>query len=793
MKIFRSKKIKINKEDINDAKMSSATFKDLNVQKRAFLNVLGARIVVNTLYEKKVKANNIYSLYTINSIREKIDIADIYYKNLHIDIRVVFDENLIFVPKSHFLYNIEPHLYLVLKMDVQNFENAEILGYFIPNDIDKTQENAEYYFVNPNKIRKIENIKKLFDTVSVKKKTEKPLKNVESSFIELIDNKLSEKDISKLLQTLNADIDLREKVTEFEGFEFIARNTASDDIWKNDGLLGIVGTQDIHNEDEEETLEEVLSQSDEDIEKTSNDIIEEAVKKADEVIENAADLAAGLGVVSEEIVAVDNLSGETEHQENTEPLEIDDSTGENQENIEEISENSDNQEENLDEEDSIVEEENQPQEDDLVEDEEIPQDGEQEGTENYQDIEQDEAQETGTEKIEPEEDDDFEATEEVEIPQNEKLEFVDEDSEKEDDLEDLFSDYSEEESVADEEPVSDSLGALPALPALKPLEESEEDEIPQRKNEISYEYTLQLDNTEDENDESENISKEEVQENKDEPEIPNINAEEEVEDVFENELEDELENGIKSEEVNTDIEKIMQNIPEIAPKPLKKLAPIDLNKVVKKAVGEDKKDASLEYLFTEKEEQANDGLRKASKNTGKVVLAASAVCVLFTSLIALGTWTGIKLAADKTPAPVVPAQKEQIPEEEPEQYVQTRNNTSIEPVRAEISSISWEIPENLAYNDVFREYLQIAGKNLKLNLQNDLLLVTDFVYSDRVIVDLRLSSSGALVSSNIALSSGSKKVDETVLQSVQQTLKYLKVPSEELGNTPAEASLVIYF
>ena len=102
------------------------------------------------------------------------------------------------------------------------------------------------------------------------------------------------------------------------------------------------------------------------------------------------------------------------------------------------------------------------------------------------------------------------------MPQNEKLEFVDEDSEKEDDLEDLFSDYSEDESVADEEPVSDSLGALPTLPALKPLEEIEDNEIPQHKNEISYEYTLQLDNAEDENDKSENVSKEEAQENKDE-------------------------------------------------------------------------------------------------------------------------------------------------------------------------------------------------------------------------------------------------------------------------------------
>ncbi len=50
-----------------------------------------------------------------------------------------------------------------------------------------------------------------------------------------------------------------------------------------------------------------------------------------------------------------------------------------------------------------------------------------------------------------------------------------------------------------------------------------------------------------------------------------------------------------------------------------------------------------------------------------------------------------------------------------------------EPVSASISKVAWEVPEDLAYNDGFRKYLQIAGKNLKLNLQNHLLLATEML------------------------------------------------------------------
>lgn len=116
-----------------------------------------------------------------------------------------------------------------------------------------------------------------------------------------------------------------------------------------------------------------------------------------------------------------------------------------------------------------------------------------------------------------------------------------------------------------------------------------------------------------------------------------------------------------------------------------------------------------------------------------------------------------------------------------------------EPVNATISKVAWEVPEDFAYNDGFRKYLQLAGRNLKLNLQNNLLLATEMAYSNKVIVDLNINKDGSLQASSIATSSGSKQIDKIVLQSVKETLKYLKMPSSELNSNSVSATLIINF
>ena len=82
---------------------------------------------------------------------EKNDISDILLPNIHIDVRVIFDDNQVFVPKSHFELGLTPDIYAVLKIDA-DFKYVEFLRYFKPSQIDKNNQNDEYYFFSKNKL-----------------------------------------------------------------------------------------------------------------------------------------------------------------------------------------------------------------------------------------------------------------------------------------------------------------------------------------------------------------------------------------------------------------------------------------------------------------------------------------------------------------------------------------------------------------------------------------------------------------------------------------------------------------
>ena len=98
-----------------------------------------------------------------------------------------------------------------------------------------------------------------------------------------------------------------------------------------------------------------------------------------------------------------------------------------------------------------------------------------------------------------------------------------------------------------------------------------------------------------------------------------------------------------------------------------------------------------------------------------------------------------------------------------------------------VRKLSWEVPDYVSADVNFRQYFQSAGKSLKAALSSDLLLATDYTYSDQIRLSVSYSRDGIFQSARILLSSGSGQVDNIVLQSVNQTLKVLKAPTS-LGN-----------
>lgn len=109
--------IYIEKENTAEAEFMSRNFVKPEIKNKAYINALGAELVIKYLSSEGINVSNLHNIHSISKILEKYDIADILLPNIHIDVRVVFDEDEIFIPKSHFDLEITPDIYVVLKLD----------------------------------------------------------------------------------------------------------------------------------------------------------------------------------------------------------------------------------------------------------------------------------------------------------------------------------------------------------------------------------------------------------------------------------------------------------------------------------------------------------------------------------------------------------------------------------------------------------------------------------------------------------------------------------------------------
>ena len=106
-----------------------------------------------------------------------------------------------------------------------------------------------------------------------------------------------------------------------------------------------------------------------------------------------------------------------------------------------------------------------------------------------------------------------------------------------------------------------------------------------------------------------------------------------------------------------------------------------------------------------------------------------------------------------------------------------------------ISKVAWEAPQTLVQSDAFAKYLKMSGKNIKLNLQNDLLLVNDVPTNKVAIVEVILGSNGNVLKVDTYQTSGSRIVDDTAKKVVTDTIKRMKPPA--VKTKEAENSILL--
>lgn len=92
--------IYVEENDKSEARVLAQNFAKNDVKSRAYVNALGAELGMKYLSLENINNQRLYNMHSVRKVLEEFDISDIMLANIHIDVRVVFDENYIFVPKS---------------------------------------------------------------------------------------------------------------------------------------------------------------------------------------------------------------------------------------------------------------------------------------------------------------------------------------------------------------------------------------------------------------------------------------------------------------------------------------------------------------------------------------------------------------------------------------------------------------------------------------------------------------------------------------------------------------------
>lgn len=221
--------IYIEQDNKTEAEFMSRSFVKSAIKNRAYINALGAELFIKYLASEEIDASETHNIHSISKILEKFDVSDILLPNIHIDVRVVFDENQIFIPKNHFTYEITPDIYVVLKL-AKDFSHVEFLGYFEPKILNLKLKNHDYYFIGKDKLSSPETLKQFIQNfpgnTSRGISQENILRGRELS-IAMADHNISDEELKELIELLLLSDELRESVLEFDNFETLSYSVGS--------------------------------------------------------------------------------------------------------------------------------------------------------------------------------------------------------------------------------------------------------------------------------------------------------------------------------------------------------------------------------------------------------------------------------------------------------------------------------------------------------------------------------------------------------------------------------------
>ena len=881
--------IYIDEKERLNASVAANAFTNSETRNRAYINTLGADLVLKYLSLENIDTSKIYNIHSIKKILETLDVADVRLNNIDIDVRMVFDENIIFIPKSHFEYEITPNIYIVLHL-AKDFSHAKCLGFFEPQLINKNNQNNEYYFIEKEKLTPAIQLKTYienFQKEEYSRLSEEELNTSEQLMIAMADNNITKEEKIYLLKQLTKSAALRDRFIEFENFETLAyKSTTNIDLPEE-----TYSTNTIENFDEinNETFEELTNTFEAPIEDTTNSV--------EISTENFSQENLAIEELKEELINIENI---TEIYENNEEITLEQTVEnpveelpdeniefpQNNENYSDLSLDFETIPETVEQIDSInnIDIENfttenteninletlQPLEQ-RIEPEEISLDNF--GFDNLN-LNQTEIIDTetisldGLETIQQNEQDNINNTEEDFALDNltDNLNIQDTD----------FDELSETTNFTDDQENSDPLENI-INEDFSELAENYENQEEMGTEFIDDEFNELIENSET----IENITEELVNENFTEEDIisTEISPESSTQNT-ENSYNDDIEfDEIVANTLKQNIEENQEQTESFGKNLLENLSAEELDNIPLEDLGIDTSNTeintnnllsevnnildtdikeetpeddpskenvpnSLEVLFDNAEPQetytefdnleniesiANNetsnipGAHVYEKQTksNKSILTAT---ILFLVVAATSAFLLLKpkdtisnnidneidildSKADSIEQPKqdipnnnlnnetieknIPVTQKPVPKVETTKTPDIKNQKPINTPYLSVDKLVWNISDDLSNNPKIQNYLKAAGKSIKLSLSADLLLATEYAYSNQVKVNLKINKNGSIQSATITSSSGSTQIDNIVLQSVKETLNVVKPPTDVINTPNFDLSLII--
>ena len=192
----------IEESDLEQARSIVKTIANPNLRNRAVANALAADLTSKYFVDVEVDTES--GLYHIAQILEELEISDVYIRENYIDVRFYFNEDGLYVPKSHFDRNLLPIAYMFIKLE-EDLAGGLVAGFIPASSIDTSNETNGYYRVKEDDLVSFYDI----ESMIVQDNDVEIPDTFETELFDFLDNKLEGRDSFYRLLLVSSEARMR--------------------------------------------------------------------------------------------------------------------------------------------------------------------------------------------------------------------------------------------------------------------------------------------------------------------------------------------------------------------------------------------------------------------------------------------------------------------------------------------------------------------------------------------------------------------------------------------------------